>query len=629
MAGSPDKAAKRSPELDDLLEFLRQTRGFDFSGYKQPTLERRIRKRMDAVGVEDYRDYQDVLEVSPDEFTELFNTILINVTGFFRDKPAWDYVASEVLPKLVEALPPPQPIRVWSAGCASGEEPYTLAMILAELLGEDEFRQRVKIYATDLDEEALAQARHAVFSRDSLEPVPDDLRSKYFELNASGLVFRTDLRGSVIFGRNDLVQDAPISRIDLLVSRNALMYFTSEAQARILAHFNYALKDTGFLFLGKSEMLITHTDLFAPHSLKWRVFKRVPQEGLRERLAFVGAGAPAAEEVEPDQTLPVGAFESSPLAQLLVDRDGSVTAINRKARGLFGLGRAEMGGPLQDLELSYRPADLRSALQEAYERRATIKVGRVPWPSNGKDVVLEVEVAPLLVGGGDVLGALVTFEDVTVEARLDEEHRRSKRQLETAYEELQSTVEELETTNEELHSTNEELETTNEELQSTNEELETMNQELQSTNHELETMNEEHQSRSNELDRLNLFFEGILESLGVGVVVLDRDQRVQAWNDQSYELWGLRSNEVRGEYFLNLDTGLPVERLGGPISESLSPDATRSDVVVDAVNRRGRAFQCWVRTMPLVSQAGEAYGVILLMADRQSAEAEGLQSLQI
>jgi two-component system, chemotaxis family, CheB/CheR fusion protein len=605
-----------SAALKSLLDYLKGSRGFDFSGYKRTSLERRIRKRMQVVEIERYDEYQDYLQVTPNEFTDLFDTILINVTGFFRDKPAWDYVASDVIPPILEGLSDPEPIRIWSAACASGEEAYTIAVLFAEALGEEEFRRRVKIYATDVDEDALARARQATFPRDALKSVPDEYVTRYFGQSPLGYSFRGDLRRSVIFGRNDLVQDAPISRIDLLVSRNALMYFTPETQARILGHFNFGLKRSGFLFLGKSEMLITHTDLFTPHNLKWRVFRKVPRLGLSERLAFLGDNSVGEAEASGRYgELRGGAFDRAPVAQLVVDRSGFVTEVNQAARDLFDLGAAEVGRPLQDLELSYRPVDLRSALEEAYLERRDVAVGRVPWkPARGEAKTLEVLVAPIPGTGTRALGATISFFDATEIARLDEEHQRSQRQLETAYEELQSTVEELETTNEELHSTNEELETTNEELQSTNEELETMNEELQSTNDELETMNEEQTSRSLELDRANLFLEGILASLGVGVVVLDREQLVQVWNANSTELWGLRPDEVEGQHFLALDTGFPVEALKEPIRAMLSGDQEQSQHEVDAVTRRGRKVSCRVRMVPLKTDANELYGVIVMMA---------------
>src|SRR4051794_35139997 len=549
--------------LQGLLEYLKQTRGFDFTGYKQNSLERRIQKRMDEVGIDNYADYQDRLEVTPDEFTDLFNTILINVTGFFRDKPAWDYIAQEIVPALLERTPKPQPLRIWSAACASGEEAYTIAMIMAEALGDEEFRRRVKIYATDVDEEALAVARHAVYTRDALGSVPEDLAGKYFVSTPLGQMFRPDLRRSVIFGRNDLVQDAPISRIDLLISRNALMYFTPEAQGGILSHFNFALNETGFLFLGKSEMLVTHTDLFAPHELKWRVFAKVRRAGLRERLSFV-TDAPAIQAEQSEQRygeLQAAALEIAPSAVIIVDPAGFVAAINQRARTLFELGPAQLGRPLQDLEISYRPLDLRTAITRASTERRQLELGRTPWNTAQRGQrTLQVTVTPMGPDGGG-MGGMVAFEDVTEAARLDEEAGRAKRQLETAYEELQSTVEELETTNEELHSTNEELETTNEELQSSNEELETMNEELQSTNEELETINEELRQRSRELDEVNAFLETILTSLGVAVIVLDDDLSVRVWNAGSTDLWGVRADEAEGDHLFGLDLGLPVEQL--------------------------------------------------------------------
>ena len=201
-------------------------------------------------------------------------------------------------------------------------------------------------------------------------------------------------------------------------------------------------------------------------------------------------------------------------------------------------------------------------------------------------------------------------------ARLAAEHGNSKRELETAYEELQSTVEELETTNEELQSTNEELETTNEELQSANEELQTMNEELTSTNDELEAMNDEQRRHTEELDRLNLFLEGILGNLGVGVAVVDRENRVQLWNGNSQDLWGLRAEEVEGEDILGLDIGLPLDELREPLAQATSSGSeTNTELTLEAVNRRGRTFQCEVRVMPLFSASRGLFGAILLMRE--------------
>jgi two-component system CheB/CheR fusion protein len=619
MTDTPGTGSKDadSAELISLLQYLKAHRGFDFNGYKRSSLERRLRKRMEAVRVSGYGEYEDYLQVHPDEFTALFDTILINVTGFFRDQPAWDFVAEDVIPRLLDDTPKAQPIRVWSAACASGEEAYSVAILLAEALGQDDFRKRVKIYATDVDEHALATARHGGFPGSALKGLPEELRDKYFESGTSDYLFRSDLRRSLIFGRNDLVQDAPISRVDLLISRNALIYFTSEAQARIVARFHFSLRDTGFLFLGKSETLTPHANHFVPYNLKWRIYKKVPGDGGADRLAIAPQFRFGQEASDRYSRLVEGSADVAPVAQLTVDRRGSLVAANEVARVMLGVGSGNLGRPLSDLEVSYKPVELRSLLDEAYRERSPIDAGVTRWESPDGDRALHVHVTPLYsdADAAESLGASVTFIDVTAITDLDDRHQTIERELENAYEELQSTVEELETTNEELQSTNEELETTNEELQSTNEELETMNEELQSTNDELEAMNDEQRERGGELDRLNLFLEGILGSLGRGVIVLDRDQSIQLWNGSAAELWGLADREVLSEHFLSLDIGFPVERLKGPIRDALAEEGKSTDLIVDAVNRRGRSFRCRTQVMPLVDSNGQNYGAILLMAE--------------
>jgi two-component system, chemotaxis family, CheB/CheR fusion protein len=610
-----ERDTSSSTELQELLDYVKRSRGFDFTGYKKTTLSRRVEKRMAAVGSETFAEYQDYLEVNPREFAELFNTILINVTSFFRDAPAWAFLAEEVVPRLIETKPADEPLRIWSAGCASGEEAYSVAMVLAEAMGEQAFTERVKIYATDLDDSALAAARHGVYTTESLEPVSEELLAKYFEPNARGLGFRPNLRRSIIFGRNDLIVDAPISRVDLLVCRNVLMYFTPETQARILERFNFALDPEGFLFLGKSEMLISHGELFAPHNLKWRVFRKVPRHNLRERLAFLGAPAIDDLPVVRDEGLRAAAMALSPVVQIVVDRNGVLADANRRARELFNLAEADIGKPFQDVPVSYRPADLRSAIDRATDGNVPVRVGPVRYmDTTDVERVLDIEVAPVKTGRGELLGSSVVFNDVTALVRLEEDYRQSKADLENAYEELQSAVEELETTNEELQSTNEELETTNEELQSTNEELETMNEELQSTNDELETMNTEVNARATELDRVNLFLEGILGGLGVSVIVLDRGRRIQVWNAMSQELWGLRADEVEDKDFMELDIGLPVHELDDAISRSFGGSKGTLEARVSAINRRGQHIECLVRVMPLQTRAGDIYGSMILVA---------------
>jgi two-component system, chemotaxis family, CheB/CheR fusion protein len=598
--------------FEQLLGHVRDVRGFDFSGYKRPSLVRRFEKRMHAVGITSFEAYRSYLDSHADEFVELFNTILINVTAFFRDPEAWEFLASDVLPQVVENAGRDGQIRVWSAGCASGEEAYTIAMLFASALGEDAYRERVKIYATDIDVRALTEARHAQYTTKQVEPVPQEMRERFFVQTDGGYAFRNDIRRAVIFGRNDLLQDPPISRVDLLVSRNTLMYFGPRAQQRILSNFYFALARRGFLMLGKAEALHSRTDLFDPYNLKRRVFVKNSSIEYEPRLA--ARPGPDARPAVPLGTLGEAGFEQAPVAELIVDSEGRLAAVNHVARATFGLRGKDIGRPFQDLEISYRPVELRSLIDQVTTERRPSSVKEAAWAAAGEEErFFDIHVAPLTRVGGELVGVGVSFADVTRFKLIAGELDRARRELETAYEELQSTVEELETTNEELQSTNEELETTNEELQSTNEELETMNEELQSTNEELETMNDELRERTDEALGANAFLSSILGSIHQSVVVVDREFRVQAWSRAASDLWGLRADEVEESNFLNLDIGIPVGELRGPIRATLSGEVP-DPVVLEGHNRKGQPVSCEVSFAPLRTHRDEIEGGILVMS---------------
>jgi two-component system CheB/CheR fusion protein len=614
---------KTDPELELLLDYLRRSRGFDFTGYKRASLSRRIDKRMQVVGADSYLSYLDHLEVDPEEFTQLFNTILINVTSFYRDAPTWDYLRDEILPGLAGDKRDDGPIRIWSAGCASGQEAYTLAMVTAEALGPDTVRERVKIYATDVDEEALNQARLARYADKQVEGVPPDLLGRYFEANGDGHVFSKDLRRSVIFGRHDLIQDAPISRIDLLVCRNTLMYLNAETQAHVLARFNFALRERGYLMLGKAEMLLAHSNLFSSVDLKRRVFRKVPGATLRDRpMALTEAGERhTGNPGSRDERIRDAALEANPGAQIVVDAAGHLMMANSRARALFNLRPDDVTRPFQDLEVSYRPLELRSKIQQVYVDRRPSPIHEVEWPTGSGEVIhLEVQILPLIEDNQALLGASISFTDVTRSRRYKEELEHANQGLEDAYAELQSTNEELETTNEELQSTVEELETTNEELQSTNEELETMNEEMQSTNDELQTINDELAQRTAELHQLTEFLESIWAGLGGAVAVLDRDLRVLVWNHGFEDLWGIREAEAQGQHFLNLDIGLPVDQVRPALQEAMSDGNGSQSTVLQATNRRGKTLTYRVTCSPLVGNDKTVSGVIVVVVEEPQGQ---------
>ncbi|HYW05760.1 MAG TPA: CheR family methyltransferase [Longimicrobium sp.] len=608
------------PAFEALLEFIRANRGFDFTGYKRSTLVRRVDKRMVELGIGEYTVYGELLASDAAEFTALFNTILINVTSFWRDPDAWETLTTKHLPALLASKADDSAVRVWSAGCASGEEAYTIVMAFAEALGVEAFRQRVKIYATDVDDEALATARAAVYDERALEAVPEPLRERYFEPTpGGGFAFRPDLRRCVIFGRHDLVRDAPIPHLDLLVSRNALMYFNADTQSRIVTRMHFALNDDGLLFLGKAEMMRAHASMFAPADLKSRIFRKVARGTASDRLLTVGARPRPDEEgrLLRQLRLTESALDGHPAAQIVLDVNGQLVLANGRARSIFGLAPVDMGRPIQDLTVSYRPVELRTHIEQAYAERRPAHIANVEYPTaDGAIRCYDVFITPLTDAAHAVMGMSISFVDVTASHRLHAAVQSSNEDLETALEELQSSNEELETTNEELQSTIEELETTNEELQSTNEELETMNEELQSTNEELETINDELNRRTTELHDTNAYMTAILTSLQSAVAVLDSEAYVRVWNRRAEDMWGLRAEETVGSAFQNLDIGLPVERLKGPLRACMDGSSDCEQVTLEAINRRGRPIQCRVTCTPFAGIDRKVRGAVVVMEAR-------------
>jgi two-component system CheB/CheR fusion protein len=392
------------------------------------------------------------------------------------------------------------------------------------------------------------------------------------------------------------------------------MYFNQTLQRSVLDSFQFALRGGGYLCLGKSEMMLSRDGRFQAVDLKRRIFGPIldgPEYYPRRFMTRDGPRDAPSVSASVTAALKTRAFEMNDIPQVVLDKDRRVILANRRARDLFGLTPDDLGKPVQDLELSYRPVELRSQIDKAEGEDSPLVTRSARWERDGETSYWDITVAALTGRDGQV-GTMVAFVDVTAHHGMEEDLQRLQREVQTAYGELQSTVEELETTNEELQSTNEELETTNEELQSTNEELETMNEELQSTNEELETMNDELRQRSTELNEVNFFFESVLASLQAGVVVTDADMHVQIWNHEAELLWGLRADEVRGKDLLSLDIGLPVAGLRDPAQAILGGRSQQEALVVDATNRTGRAVTCTVSIMPL-AHTGKAQGLIILM----------------
>jgi two-component system CheB/CheR fusion protein len=399
------------------------------------------------------------------------------------------------------------------------------------------------------------------------------------------------------------------------------MYFNTEVQSRIVTRFHFALAPHGMLFLGKAEMMRTHADLFAPAHLQSRIFRKASPGTVRDRLLMLGRTVGRPASATPHQiTVREAALNAIPVAQLVVSPAGELMLVNESARRLFALAPTDVGRPLQDLTVSYRPVELRSRIEQVVAERRTVHLGGVEHVAPGEETrSYDVDLSPLPPSGGALIGVSIVFVDVTRHARLQSEIELAHQSLETAFEELQSTNEELETTNEELQSTVEELETTNEELQSSNEELETINEELQSTNEELETLNDELRRRTGALNDANAYLSSVLTSLRSAVMVVDADLRVQVWNPRMEDLWGLRAGEVHQQPLLLLDINLPLERLKPGLRAVLEGREPFHELSLDAVNRRGRPVRCAVTVSPLLALSREIRGVVVLVDEVDEA----------
>jgi two-component system CheB/CheR fusion protein len=611
-----EKAAP-DPAFETLLHHIQESRGLDFRGYKRTSLRRRITLRMEAVGVEDFASYQSRLEADPGEFESLLNTVLINVTSFFRDTEAWEVLKTQVVPLLIARAEPDRPIRVWSVGCASGEEPFSIAMLFAEHLGTVEFCRRVKIYATDLDEEALKVARVATYSPRDVESVPPAYLDRYFERTNNHYIFDRNLRKCVIFGRHNVVHDAPISRIDLLVCRNLLIYLEGETQSIVLPRLHYALNPEGFLFLGKAETQLARSPLFRPLEMKHRIFSKVAQEWRRPIVSgFSGTRATRAEMPLASTLLMEAVINGAGAALLVVDESGAVALANTPARHLLGVGEADIGRPFQDLPISYRPMELRGPIEEAFRHRRGIKLEDQEYRLTQSDVMrLTIDIRPLTRPDGSAYAALLAFIDTTRMHGLERELEEAQESLENSIEELQSANEELETTNEELQSTNEELETTNEELQSTNEELETLNEEARSSNEEMESVNEELRIQVEQASGYRLHLESVLRSMNGGIIVIDRKHQIQGWNRWSENTWGLRAEEVMGTTFEALDIGIPLQKLHESFAAVQTGREEQVEHEMEGVDRRGRRILCRVRISALLDESEDNHGLVIVFQD--------------
>lgn len=573
---------------EEISSLLRSQCGHDFSRYKGKTFLRRVRRRMQITHLTTFESYMTLLREKPAEAQALFRDLLINVTDFFRDAEAFATLESSVIPQLFKGRGADDTIRIWVPGCATGEEVYSLAILMRERMETLNASPRVQIFATDIDEPALTVARGGRYPEPLLESVTPERRKRFFRREGASWVVSQEVRDLCIFSPHSVISDPPFSRMDLVSCRNLLIYFGPDLQNQVIPTFHYALKPGGFLFLGTSESIGQHGDLFAPVDKKHRIFQTRGLSSQRPRLPVTPGGSLAGparfEDADRDraatgyhlrQIVEAQVLDHHAPPHVVVTHHGDIVFYSARTGRYLEPPRGAPSRQLMELVRRDLRLDLRAALREAIEsgrpsgRRNTLVVD----DSEPAELV-EMTVEPLDARNGGEALYLVLFrslgEAVAVGASSAALAGTTALEAETRdlRERLQSTVEEYETALEELRSSNEELVSVNEEVQSTNEELEASKEEMQSLNEELSTINIELNSKVEELDRANSDLANLYRATQIATVFLDRNLVIRNFTPAASAFFNLRPSDI-GRPLTELASVLDYPELQGHIDRVL------------------------------------------------------------
>jgi two-component system CheB/CheR fusion protein len=617
--------------------------GHDFSGYKEKTFTRRVRRRMQVVGLTQLEKYIALLQTSAEEVNLLFRDLLIGVTSFFRDEEAFDSLARLVVPRLFEGKRPTDSVRVWCPGCATGEEVYSIAIQLREHMDTVGHPAKVQVFATDIDEHALGVARAGCYPQQMLEKVSPQRLARFFIADEVSYTVRKELRDMCIFSSHSVVRDPPFSRIDLISCRNLLIYLGTEFQSQVIPVFHFALRERGFLFLGTSENVTQHGDLFAPVDKKQRIFQRRdhPVSPLRFPFLFphtrsFGHGREARQEPTSAAATLRRSIENRVIerfapAHVVVNAEGDIVHFSPRTGKYL---EPATGLPNRHLLAMARRGlrlDLRAALREAVEKRVPVSRQHLEIDLDDRKQFVNLTIEPLsmsddplfLVLFNDVASpfALSSSEPPSPPASAGQYSKELERELRDTRERLQSTIEEYETAVEELKSSNEELQSINEELQSTNEELETSKEELQSVNEELHTVNAELNSKVDEVDRAHSDLRNLFDSTQIATIFLDRDLFIRSFTPAVTLLFNLISSD-RGRPLTDIASQLQ----DGDLRRDVETVLERGEPIERNVRRADEKAEYLMRVLPYRNHSQVIDGVVVTFVDiSKMVEAEAQQ----
>lgn len=634
----PEKILPASDDtLNKIIIILRNVTGVDFTYYKQSTIKRRILRRMVLHKIETITTYLEYLQNNPDEAVKLFNDILINVTGFFRDPETFAFLKKNVFPRILKNTPSQSSIRVWVPGCATGEEAYSIAISLLEFLGDKSPNMAVQIFATDISDVAIERARSGIYYDNIAAEVSPERLRRFFRKVEGGYQISKSIRDLCIFARQDISRDPPFSNMDLISCRNVLIYLGQMLQKKILPIFHYALKPHGFLLLGSSETVGGFSNLFALEDKKHKIYTK-KSSAVRPPLDLVPAlqtnddtgEATPARSANPSRDLQSEAdrllLAKYAPAGVVINDDHQILHFRGHTGPYLEPAPGEASLDLMKMAREGLMLELRTLIHEVRKTKVAARKPDVSLRYNGRDLRINIEVLPLRTPGTPESYYVVLFEDVTqvyasnkdssesagkksTGTAQPEEEEKLRKELETTKQYLQAIIEEQEVGNEELRSANEEIQSSNEELQSTNEELETAKEELQSANEELTTVNEELENRNQELSQANNDLSNLLDNIDIPIIMLDNDLRMRRYTQAAEKVLNVIPQDV-GRKITDITPNVDLADLPQLVRDVIDTLTTYEREVKDKDGR-------WhlMRIRPYKTADNRIEGVVLAFSD--------------
>ena len=578
--------------MSRILMLLRSGTGHDFSSYKKSTIARRIERRMSQHCIVDFEIYARYLKENPAEVKLLFKELLINVTSFFRDAEAFVTLKRDILPLLFEGKPEGYIFRAWVAGCATGEETYSIAMLLREFMDETRQEMKIQIYSTDLDDASIAVARAGVYPPSIAKDMDPERLRRFFIKEDGNYRVKKDLREMVVFAVQNVIKDPPFTKLDLLSCRNVMIYLEPELQNRLIPIFHYALKPGGVLFLSPSESIGNHHELFAPLSRKWKFFRAISTIASNRSTTtggFVWTRSPnekesaimtiRTKETDLAELTKRALLQSFAPAAVVTDLNGNVLFVHSDTGKYLRPGPGQATLNVVDMARDGLQLDLRVLLNSVSQGESTMS-REVSIKSNGDSHAVKISVQPMVDADAGRKLLLISFQDMALPAlgkpgqRKAAVPRRAELQrIEDLEQELAYVKDNLQATIEAHQAANEELKSTNEELQSTNEELETSKEELQSVNEELITVNAELQFKIEQLFGMQSDMKNLIDNINGGTIFLDSNLKIKRYTRDSALIYRLVATDV-GRSLCDIRSNIEDENLlaeAQAVLDSLTP----------------------------------------------------------